>query len=240
MNNYKAIVGGVPTCGHCMDAMKCAKNDSLLVCASNGDVSLIHSAPLRRGFYADVFECKHCEKRTIMVGRKELDLTSEEIERARSAHLGVIELPTGKSVEHQVPSCGEHIGCMKCIKCDAIIVCAKAVGVKNRWAYRAGVFECQECNQRVIRPQPAGFALTEKEVERYREEMGEWVIDMEEEPPNTRDPARDKRIMECLMGGWIEAEMPLYGNLSYQDVIDLLTEFNSMAFEFGTHQGQHS
>lgn len=33
---------------------------------------------------------------------------------------------------------------------------------------------------------------------------------------------REREILECLVRGWIASDMPLYGDLSYQDVIDFL------------------
>jgi hypothetical protein len=34
-----------------------------------------------------------------------------------------------------------------------------------------------------------------------------------------------KQILECLLSGWIEDGMPLYGCLSYNDVKDFMTEY---------------
>lgn len=33
---------------------------------------------------------------------------------------------------------------------------------------------------------------------------------------------REKEVLECMRNGWIKGQMPLYGGLCYQDVLDLL------------------
>lgn len=36
---------------------------------------------------------------------------------------------------------------------------------------------------------------------------------------------RERCIMECMFSAWMDADLPLYGGHSYQDVIDMLKRF---------------
>jgi len=36
---------------------------------------------------------------------------------------------------------------------------------------------------------------------------------------------REREVVECMLRGWLRAEMPLYGGLAYIDVMNLMDKF---------------
>lgn len=46
------------------------------------------------------------------------------------------------------------------------------------------------------------------------------------ETANVEITRQDREILECLRDGWLKAEMPLYGGLSYQHVLNLLDKLD--------------